>query len=151
MSKNTAVTDARGKHGEEMWKAFQGEASELPNGRKTCPQCPKLEVHMNKVDRKSFTRVTDILYAILEINGEKPLPQQKQLQLYTFAKELQRSMTLPAGSDPERVTVAKAVKSFRELADLINQYPHKLPFHGGSEKQFWSSGNKEDNTVLVLM
>jgi hypothetical protein len=121
------------------------------NGRKTCPQCPKMEVLMIEVDGKSFTRVTDELFAILEINGEKTLPQQKQLHRYTIAKELQRSMTLPAGSEPERVTVKKVVESFQGLVDLKNRYPHRLPFHGGSEKQFWGSRDKYNITVLVLM
>ena len=148
MSKNDAVTDARGKLGEEMWRAF---ASELEEGKRICPQCPELEVHMNKVDPKSLSRVTAILYSYVEFHGKKPLPQQKQLHCYTLGKEMQRSMTFPTGSIQNRVTVAKAVKNFQKLEALKEQHPHKLPFRGGSEKQFWGSRDKDNNTILVLM
>ena len=111
-----------------------------------------LQVHFCKIVHQShFVKAKAHKKKIFEAHPLPAIPEQMQLQFYPFAKELQRGMTLPAGSIQNRETVTKAVKNFQKLEALKEQYPDKAPFGGGSQKQFWVSRNKDDNKVLVLM
>ena len=128
--------------GEELLEAF---SQELENGK-------FLQVHFCEIKNQShFVKPKAHLKKIFEVHPLPVIPEQMQLQFYPFAKELQRGMTLPADSIQNRVTVTKAVDNFQELEALKEQYPDKAPFGGESQKQFWVSGDKDDNKVLVLM